>query len=336
MDLLAKIVWCVVYQLPVELLRSQLLLKLVPLCLFLRKRSGSRSPKKNLPSIRRRTTTREMAAQVVLTVVPDAFQLIPSVSEDCTIQITNISFVPVMFRLLTTTPSRYLVKSSRGVIQPCSSETVNISLHQHVEEKCSDDFKLEYCALSSTDVLDAKMNNVADLIKATPKEQVHKKLIKCKVVIPAGTATAPAAAAPLRTSSGSSSTSLQQSSGSGAGAATTLSMGSLPLTAGGKSSPTVGADAPGNFLLGGGGAGIKQPSRQDSPARQQQQLSSQQSATATSSEASAKQDHQRDDGTPRNPAAVLNSVTMTTKNPLLLYAAFVVLFAAIIAGIFFR
>lgn len=132
------------------------------------------------------------SSTIALTVAPESFSLVPHVSEDCSIQISNLSFVPVMFRLLTTSPGRYLVQSSRGVIQPCSSETVNISLHAAVTSNCHDDFKLEYCPVGPDDVIDPRMHNVVDLIKMN-KNGNRKKIIRCRVVLQENSGAAAAA-----------------------------------------------------------------------------------------------------------------------------------------------
>jgi hypothetical protein len=134
-----------------------------------------------------------MTSQAVLTVVPESFHLVAAVSEDSTLQITNISFVPAMFRLMTTNPARYIVKSHKGIIMPCCSEAVNVSLHRsHCTENALDDFKLEYAALpSGVNPADVKPKEIGDLLKATPREGLFKKIVKCRVTVPHASVTAP-------------------------------------------------------------------------------------------------------------------------------------------------
>ena len=118
---------------------------------------------------------------ISLTVTPESFQLVPRLSEDCTIQLSNISFAPVMFQMRTTAPDRYLVKPSKGIISPNMTECICVSLRSAVEESSTDDFRIDYCALPADAVVSSRCANVPDLIRSVPKSERLHKIVKCTV-----------------------------------------------------------------------------------------------------------------------------------------------------------
>jgi len=140
-----------------------------------------------------------LPAPVSLTVTPEVVQLVASVAEDFTLQLSNLTITPVMYRVLTTTAARYAVKPSRGVLPPCSSEAISIVLKEHnVPSTTHDDFKIEYAQVLPSDVIDTKYHNVVTILKAirdegkqaktTPvggtQRSVHQTKIRCSILVP--------------------------------------------------------------------------------------------------------------------------------------------------------
>lgn len=124
-------------------------------------------------------------------VTPERFQLAVGVNEDCVIEITNVGFEAILFRLLTTSPNRYIVKHTKGVVQGNSTVKVVVTLNPAniVEEtgsKLKDDFRIEYAVLGKSDVVEPRLTNVAQLInakKAEDKDAVLKKMLRCHVIL---------------------------------------------------------------------------------------------------------------------------------------------------------
>lgn len=87
------------------------------------------------------TTTDTSAPNIV--VQPEKFMLIVSVNEDCNVQVTNVGFNPVIFRVLTTGQDRYLVRHTKGYIKGNESAQFTISLNrQHLFDNCPPDTKV--------------------------------------------------------------------------------------------------------------------------------------------------------------------------------------------------
>nr|CCC95853.1 unnamed protein product [Trypanosoma congolense IL3000] len=131
-----------------------------------------------------------MAVPAVI-VTPDRLQMTVRKKEECLVQITNISFEKVLFRMLTTTPERYLVKPTKGVIDPSASASILITLSPNTARgnetsdlTTSDDFRLEYCFAGPDDFIEPRCANVPALIKGKKQQDrhtVHSKTVRCTV-----------------------------------------------------------------------------------------------------------------------------------------------------------
>ncbi|ORC84297.1 uncharacterized protein TM35_000461160 [Trypanosoma theileri] len=120
-------------------------------------------------------------------VTPEKFRIVSHTKEECVLQVSNVSFETVLFRLLTTCPERYLVKPTKGVIKPNASITATIVLNPAAVNEGDadvkhDDFRLEYCVMRPNDVIGPRCTNVPTIIKSRKEEDrrlVHKKLLRC-------------------------------------------------------------------------------------------------------------------------------------------------------------
>lgn len=174
----------------------------------------------------------ESVPNIILT--PEKFQLVPGANEDCTLELTNVGYDPVMYRLLSTAPLRYVVRHTRGVVRGNSSAKISIMLNRK-EKLCSDeqesaglaylkdDFRLEYATLGDKDVVDSRCHNVPQLIKSRKEANptaVFKKMIRCHVLLNASAAAATrgGAAAGAAALDGSKSNSAEQRIGEAASA----------------------------------------------------------------------------------------------------------------------
>ncbi|RNE97974.1 hypothetical protein TraAM80_09041 [Trypanosoma rangeli] len=118
---------------------------------------------------------------------PDKFNIVPYVKEEFVVQITNVSFETVLFRMLTTSPLRYSVTPTKGVIKPNASIRVTVMLNRSrlEEEEVQggfDDFRVQYCVIGPNDIIDSNCANVPGIIKArkaADKSQVHTKKFRC-------------------------------------------------------------------------------------------------------------------------------------------------------------
>lgn len=118
-------------------------------------------------------------------------QIYPNSQDSVTLQITNASAAPILFHLLTTSPTRYTVKHKKGVIQPSSSANAVISLSKskipeanNSEEFIKDTFLLEYALVEQHDIIDPTFSNVSDIIKSKKSAgKVTKKQISCRVFL---------------------------------------------------------------------------------------------------------------------------------------------------------
>lgn len=125
---------------------------------------------------------------MTLSVIPDSLQFAPKLSEDNSIQLTNVSFKPILFRVRTTAPHRYVVKPSKGVVQSNKTEIVNIHLSDNAgetTEEIADEFCIVYCELADGEVVAPKGANVPDLIKSRPKSDLSKRVIKSFIAVSA-------------------------------------------------------------------------------------------------------------------------------------------------------
>ncbi|KEG09487.1 hypothetical protein DQ04_05131020 [Trypanosoma grayi] len=156
-----------------------------------------------------------LAPAAAVIVSPERFQFTPRVKEECVVQVTNVSFETVLFRMLTTSPQRYLVKPTKGVIKPNASVNIVIVFNVSVAKKegnpflKSDDFRLEYSIMRPTDVIGPHCSNVVAIVKerkAANRRLVHVKTLRCTLNLPeedealAADANADAAAAARGTS----------------------------------------------------------------------------------------------------------------------------------------
>lgn len=132
-----------------------------------------------------------------ITVTPEKFQLVLGVNNDITISITNVGFEPVLYRLLTTAPERYVVKHTKGIVKGNSATKITISLNpkkvlaaaqqqQQPSPIIKDDFRLEYAVQGADDVIEPRNGNVPQLIKekkAANPSAVLKKMLRCHVLL---------------------------------------------------------------------------------------------------------------------------------------------------------
>ncbi|KAH9586300.1 Major sperm protein (MSP) domain [Trypanosoma melophagium] len=130
-------------------------------------------------------------------VTPEKFRIISHTKEECVLQVSNVSFENILFRLLTTCPERYLVKPTKGVIKPNASITATIVLNPTALANETDldvkhdDFRLEYCVMRPNDVIGPRCVNVPNIIKARKQEDrrlVYKKLLRCTLELTSGAA----------------------------------------------------------------------------------------------------------------------------------------------------
>ncbi|EPY27019.1 hypothetical protein STCU_05962 [Strigomonas culicis] len=138
-----------------------------------------------------------------LIVNPEKFELVAGVSEDYTIELTNVGYDAIIFRLLTTSPDRYIVRHTKGVIRGNSSMKVMVSInkqyvqdHQHDDTKIvKDDFRVESALLEESDIVEPRFANVPQLIKEKKNahpENIVKKMIRCHLRLDAAaTGTSP-------------------------------------------------------------------------------------------------------------------------------------------------
>ncbi|RHW67652.1 MSP (Major sperm protein) domain containing protein [Trypanosoma brucei equiperdum] len=134
---------------------------------------------------------RSKTAAPSVIVTPDRLHMTAKRKEECLVQITNISFEKVLFRMLTTTPERYLVKPTKGVIEPSASASVLITLSPTTargedvsDVNATDDFRLEYCLQEPEDCIEPRCTNVPALIKEKKQQDrrlVHSKTVRCTV-----------------------------------------------------------------------------------------------------------------------------------------------------------
>jgi hypothetical protein len=128
---------------------------------------------------------------VPLSVVPEELSITtaagvePIENVKTTLQLSNVSFKAVMYRLKTTAPKRYVVKPSKGVIRSNGTETIQIQVCAALDASVKDEFRLEYAAVEDADNVGSKYENVADVLAAKGKAAKFKKDISCVVHVQA-------------------------------------------------------------------------------------------------------------------------------------------------------
>eukprot|EP00796_Vickermania_ingenoplastis_P012031 gene12031-8284_t len=122
-------------------------------------------------------------------------QLFPGAQTSATVDITNVGQAPVMFRMLTTCPSRYSVMNKRGVIRPNAVTHVVISLNDSEDngipqasaesrEFIKDTFLLEYATVGPNDVVAPDNTNVTALLAQKKKTgEASSKMISSRVYL---------------------------------------------------------------------------------------------------------------------------------------------------------
>lgn len=126
---------------------------------------------------------------MTLSIIPDSLQFVPKLAEDNSLQLTNVSFKPLLFRIRTTAPHRYVVKPTKGVVQPNKTETISIHLADTAgadaaaspDMTLTDEFAIIYSEQADTDVIAPKAANVPDIIKARAKSDLSKRNVKSVV-----------------------------------------------------------------------------------------------------------------------------------------------------------
>lgn len=127
------------------------------------------------------------STSTVLSVYPEDLSITtvvgvePADNVKTTLQLSNVSFKAVMYRLKTTAPKRYVVKPSKGVIRSNGTETIQIQLCTSLDASVKDEFRLEYAIVEDGDNVGPKYENVADILAAKGKVAKFKKDISCAV-----------------------------------------------------------------------------------------------------------------------------------------------------------
>lgn len=112
-----------------------------------------------------------------ISVSPEEFTI--KNGSEATLQLTNVCFKPLMYRLLSTAPEKFHVANRHGVLVSGSTITVRIGIVAGgMDEKLKEEFRLEYCFVRPTDNLEG-VKDISSVVKQVPKEQRKKKLIKC-------------------------------------------------------------------------------------------------------------------------------------------------------------
>lgn len=142
-----------------------------------------------------------MSAAVQLAIHPDALHIVAGSGspEVTSLQLNNISFTPVLFRLKTTAPKRYVVKPSKGIIQPNGIQFITISLHEKMTESTRDEFRLEYSALRESDSVSSTGDNIPDILAARDKSSKWKRDISMHVRIAEAPSAVPSTTPPPAT-----------------------------------------------------------------------------------------------------------------------------------------
>ncbi|KAG8348707.1 hypothetical protein TRVL_00489 [Trypanosoma vivax] len=131
---------------------------------------------------------RESISPATVVVTPSSLHLVAGAINECVVKVTNVSEDTLMFRTLTTTPERYLVKPTKGIIKKNTTVSVLIMLNMAAIDgetglqANSDDFRIEYCVLTPNDVIEQRCANVPAIIKARKQEDrrlVHSRTLRC-------------------------------------------------------------------------------------------------------------------------------------------------------------
>jgi len=114
-----------------------------------------------------------------ISVSPEEFTI--ENGSETTLQLTNICFKPLMYRLLSTAPEKFHVANRHGVLLSGSTITVRIGIVAGgMDEKLKEEFRLEYCFVRPGDNVEG-VKDISSVVKKVPKEERKKKLIKCTI-----------------------------------------------------------------------------------------------------------------------------------------------------------
>lgn len=114
-----------------------------------------------------------------ISVSPEEFTI--ENGSEATLQLTNICFKPLMYRLLSTAPEKFHVANRHGVLLSGSTISVRIGIVAGgMDEKLKEEFRLEYCFVRPGDNVEG-VKDISSVVKKVPKEERKKKLIKCTI-----------------------------------------------------------------------------------------------------------------------------------------------------------
>jgi len=114
-----------------------------------------------------------------ISVSPEEFTI--ENGSETTLQLTNICFKPLMYRLLSTAPEKFHVANRHGVLLSGSTISVRIGIVAGgMDEKLKEEFRLEYCFVRPGDNVEG-VKDISSVVKKVPKEERKKKLIKCTI-----------------------------------------------------------------------------------------------------------------------------------------------------------
>eukprot|EP00744_Colponema_vietnamica_P002623 GILI01004081.1.p1 GENE.GILI01004081.1~~GILI01004081.1.p1 ORF type:complete len:258 (+),score=60.82 GILI01004081.1:117-890(+) len=132
-----------------------------------------------------------------LSVTPENFVILPSSAPDSVLQITNVSFVPILYRALSTAPKQFQVRPRQGIVESGQSASITISYNSKAVEAADaakaerkEDFKIEYCQMTSEHQATIKKEEsaggdatakITDLIKAAPKAEKKSRVVSCVI-----------------------------------------------------------------------------------------------------------------------------------------------------------
>ncbi|CCW64585.1 unnamed protein product [Phytomonas sp. EM1] len=129
-------------------------------------------------------------------VSPDKFKLVFGVNEDCTLELTNVGYDAIIYRLQTVAPDHYVVKHAKGVVRGNSATKIIITLNQRRIQEYDksmtaakifkDDFLLECALLGENDVIEPRYANVSQLIKDKKTENpgsVLRKILRSQIFL---------------------------------------------------------------------------------------------------------------------------------------------------------
>ena len=145
--------------------------------------------------------------QPKIAVSPETFEVSPASAPDSSVNVTNVSFVPILYRALSTAPKQFQVRPRQGVIETGQSETIAITYTNKGEADGSgkadggdrkEEFKIEYCRMTpehsaAIAAAGGSPSVITDLIKACTRAERKSKVITCNILSAAPAAVVPAA-----------------------------------------------------------------------------------------------------------------------------------------------